>query len=104
MGLDAFMNLTSWKNYKRILELSSLIVLKRPNYVLDKEYLKKFKENITDELDVFLNSTGKVIFFKLTQLDISSTQIKKAIRDGESFDENLDQKVINFIKDKLIYK
>ena len=39
-----------------------------------------------------------------TQLDVSSTQIKKAIRDGESFDENLDQKVINFIKDKLIYK
>ena len=104
MGLDAFINLTSWKNYERILELSSLIVLKRPNYVLDQEYLKQFKGNITDELDVFLNSMGKIIFFTLSQLDISSSQIKKSIRDGESFGENLDPKVINFIKDKLIYK
>ena len=80
MGLDAFMNLTSWKNYKRILELSSFNSFKRPNYVLDKEYLKKFKENITDELDVFLNSTGKVIFFTLTQFRLSSsTQIKKQL-------------------------
>ena len=104
MGLDAFINLTSWKNYERILELSSLIVLKRPNYVLDQEYLKQFKGNITDELDVFLNSMGKIIFFTLTQLDISSSKIKKAIRDGESFGENLDPKIITFIKDKLIYK
>ena len=52
MGLDAFMNLTSWKNYERILELSSILVLKRPNYVLDQKYLKQFQEAITDELSL----------------------------------------------------
>lgn len=104
MGLDAFMNLTSWKNYERILELSSILVLKRPSYVLDQKYLKQFQEAITDELEEFLNSTGKIIFFTLTQLDISSTQIKKAIRDGKPFEENLDQRIVNFIKDKSIYK
>ena len=36
MGLDAFINLTSWKNYERILELSSILILRRPNYVLKK--------------------------------------------------------------------
>jgi len=98
------MNLTSWKNYERILELSSILVLKRPNYVLDQKYLKQFQEAITDELEEFLNSTGKIIFFTLTQLDISSTQIKKAISDGKPFEENLDQRTVNFIKDKSIYK
>ena len=104
MGLDAFINLTSWKNYERILELSSILILKRPNYELKKNYLAQFEHELTDDLEIFLNSKGKIIFFTLTQLDISSTEIKKAIKNNKSCDDYLDKKVLEFINDKSIYK
>ena len=104
MGLDAFINLTSWKNYERILELSSILILRRPNYVLKKNYLAQFEHELTDDLEIFLNSKGKIIFFTLTQLDISSTEIKKAIKNNKSCDDYLDKKVLEFINDKSIYK
>tara|TARA_A100001388_G_C28757602_1_gene495862 strand:- start:742 stop:1371 length:630 start_codon:yes stop_codon:yes gene_type:complete len=104
MGLDAFLNLTSWKKYERILELSSILILKRPNYELDRKYLTQFEQEITDDLETFLNSTGKIIFFTLSQLDISSSEIKKAIKNNKSYEEYLDKKVTKFINDKSIYK
>ena len=104
MGLDAFINLTSWKNYERILELSSILILRRPNYVLKKNYLAQFEHELTDDLEIFLNSKGKIILFTLTQLDISSTEIKKAIKNNKSCDDYLDKKVLEFINDKSIYK
>ena len=104
MGLDAFINLTSWKNYERILELSSILILRRPNYVLKKNYLAQFEHELTDDLEIFLNSKGKIILFTLTQLDISSTEIKKAIKNNKSCEDYLDKKVLEFINDKSIYK
>ena len=104
MGLDAFINLTSWKNYERILELSSILILRRPNYVLKKNYLAQFEHELTDDLEIFLNSKGKIILFTLTQLDISSSEIKKAIKNNKSCDDYLDKKVLEFINDKSIYK
>ena len=104
MGLDAFINLTSWKNYERILELSSILILRRPNYVLKKKYLAQFEREFTDDLEIFLNSKGKIIFFTLTQLEISSTEIKKAIKNNKSCEDYLDKKVLEFINEKSIYK
>ena len=104
IGSDAFINLTSWKNYKRILELSSILILRRPNYVLKKNYLAQFERELTDDLEIFLNSKGKIIFFTLTQLEISSTEIKKAIKDNKSCEDYLDKKVLEFINEKSIYK
>lgn len=104
MGLDAFINLTSWKNYERILELSSILILRRPNYVLKKNYLAQFERELTDDLEIFLNSKGKIIFFTLTQLEISSTEIKKAIKNNKSCEDYLDKKVLEFINEKSIYK
>ena len=104
MGLDAFINLTSWKNYERILELSSILILKRPNYELKKNYLAQFERELTDDLEIFLNSKGKIILFTLTQLDISSSEIKKAIKNNKSCEDYLDKKVLEFINDKSIYK
>ena len=104
MGLDAFINLTSWKNYERILELSSILILRRPNYVLKKNYLAQFEHELTDDLEIFLNSKGKIILFTLTQLDISSSEIKKAIKNNKSCEDYLDKKVLEFINDKSIYK
>ena len=104
MGLDAFINLTSWKNYERILELSSILILKRPNYELKKNYLAQFERELTDDLEIFLNSKGKIILFTLTQLDISSSEIKKAIKNNKSCEDYLDKKVLEFINEKSIYK
>ena len=104
MGLDAFLNFTTWKNYKRILELSSLLVMQRPNYKIDRVYLEQFKNNITEDIDVFLNNHGKIIFYSLSQFDISSTKIKQAIKNELNYEDYLEQKVVDFLEENSIYK
>ena len=104
MGLDAFLNFTTWKNYERILELSSLLVMQRPNYKTDRAYLEQFKESITEDINVFLNNPGKIIFYSLSQFDISSTKIKQAIKNELNYEDYLEQKVVDFLEENSIYK
>ena len=104
MGLDAFLNFTTWKNYERILELSSLLVMQRPNYKTDRVYLEQFKDSITEDINVFLNNHGKIIFYSLSQFDISSTKIKQAIKNELNYEDYLEQKVVDFLEENSIYK
>ena len=50
LGQDAFANFKSWKNWEELLNLCSLIVIKRPNYFFPPEYINDFKKNITSKI------------------------------------------------------
>ena len=102
MGLDAFLNFTTGKNYKRILELI-FVVMQRPNKI-DRICFEQFKNNITEDINVFLNNHGKIIFYSLSQFDISSTKIKQAIKNELNYEDYLEQKVVDFLEENSIYK
>ncbi|MGL4999755.1 MAG: nicotinate-nucleotide adenylyltransferase [Cetobacterium sp.] len=85
IGEDSLAYFDKWKNYKDILKIAKVVVLKREGY---KTNLKN--RNLIQLKNPFLN--------------YSSTMVRKAILLGESVDNMLPKNVVEFIKNKKLYK
>ena len=104
LGQDAFANFKSWKNWEELLNLCSLIVIKRPNYFFSSEYINDFKKNITSSLSDFLTGHGNIFFAENLMLDISSSDIRENVYKSEFKEINLDNEVLDYIKLNSLYK
>ncbi len=90
IGSDSFNELDTWKEYKKILKNYALIVLQRPGDIL----LRKDIQSLAT----------KVEFYNESMIDISSTMIRERVRKGLSIRYLTTDSVINFIRDKGLYK
>ncbi len=104
LGNDAFASFKSWKNWGEILNLSSLIVISRPNYDFLEGYLDEFKKNIVSSNSDFLSGHGKINFVETSMLDISSSEIRKTINNADFNEDTLDGDVYEYIKKNSLYK
>ena len=116
MGLDAFLEIDSWKSYRALLIQIPIIVINRPNsdnckrsvdWELMDDYLKtgvtgnyKFSE-----LRSSYRADGKqpIHFFEVTALDISSTKIRSLIKEGRSIGYLVPRKAAKFINSRGLY-
>jgi len=116
MGLDAFLEIDTWKSYTELFMLISFIVMVRPDPGLDEhstkwETLENYcKSKISDGYKFSMSQSccihveKKPIFiFDVSPLDISSTKIRKFIKEGKSIQLLVPGKVENFIKTKGLY-
>ena len=76
MGSDSYQNLPEWKNYQQLLKEYPVVVYERPGFK---------SENIYDG--------AHVDFLKAPLLEISSTYIRKIIREGKSIRYLVPEKV-----------
>ena len=108
VGLDAFLEIHLWKEYREVFELAHLIVLVRPTHkkvnrrdvfpVSLRPHVKAVDEN------TYEHSSGKRIYFlRVTQLDISSTMIRELARNGSSIKYLVSYGVERFIKKRGLY-
>ena len=95
VGADSFLNLDKWKFPGRILRAASLAVLVRDD--VSYEVLSAKAE---DYKRIF---NAKVFFLHAPQTDISSTNIKKMIKNGESVQDMLTPSVYSYIKEHKLY-
>lgn len=85
IGADALKGLSDWKDIDKAFELCKFAVCNRPGFQEDSRYPDIEKIDIAD-------------------VDISSTQIRKRIKKGESIKGLLPQTVESYIKEKNLYK
>ena len=95
VGADSFLNLDKWKFPGRILRTASLAVLVRDD--VSEDVLSAKAE---DYKRIF---NAKVFFLHAPQIDISSTNIKKMIKNGESVEYLLAPSVYSYIKEHKLY-
>ncbi|RYG42579.1 MAG: nicotinate-nucleotide adenylyltransferase [Chitinophagaceae bacterium] len=76
MGSDSFQNLPQWKNYDQLLSNYSIYVYERPGFKPGNHYEK-----------------SDVHFLKAPLLEISSTYIRKNVREGKSIRYLVPEKV-----------
>ena len=116
MGLDAFLEIDTWKSYEELLMQIPFIVISRPNagsgsdgsgWKIMSDYLISrisadyaFSES---QCCYRANSKQPVYAFDVTFLDISSTRIRSLISRGWSVDYLVPQKVAEFINSKGLY-
>jgi nicotinate-nucleotide adenylyltransferase len=115
-GLDAFLEIDTWKSYSDLLERVAFIVIARP--LVDGSgaesrwiRLEKFiKSKISDAYEItdaparFVHSEAKPIYiFDVTALDISSTRIRELIRKDQSVKFLLPAEIENYIYSRGLY-
>jgi nicotinate-nucleotide adenylyltransferase len=116
MGLDAFLELDTWKSYEELLRQIPFIVINRPGAGSDSDgsgwkimsdYLASrisadyaFSES---QRSYRAKSKQPVYAFDVTLLDISSTRIRSLISRGRSIGYLVPQKVADFINSKGLY-
>jgi len=86
MGSDSFQNIKKWKNYKQLLDNYHIIIYKRPGF----------------DIDTSLSKNIEIVDAPL--LDISSTYIRKLIKEKKSIRYLVAEEVMNEIKANSYYK
>ena len=95
VGADSFLNIDKWRCPGRIFRASSIAVMSRGDSTDDNLYRKSLEYK-----RVF---NAKVFFIHAPIIDISSTQIRNMIKNGEPADKLLPPSVYKFIKDHKLY-
>ena len=116
MGLDAFLEIDTWKSYRELLTQIPFIVINRPNAgrrmsdvpwkIMDDYISVKLSADYSysNSRSAYLARGLKPIYvFEVTALEISSTLIRSQISQERSHDYLVPQKVAEYIRTKGLY-
>jgi len=108
IGIDAFLEIKTWKDYKQLFRYTNFVVVNRPGF--SPEELEPFilsldvgfqrKGNKT----CIISSGSTLINQKATLMDISSTRIREMVAAGKSIRYLVPESVRTYILEKGLYR
>ncbi|GAB4485057.1 MAG: nicotinate-nucleotide adenylyltransferase [Thermodesulfovibrionales bacterium] len=113
-GIDAFLDLPLWKDPERLLQLAHFVVLSRPGTrftdLLGSPYIKSGRMTL-QELDASKRSDAALpladghdlLLLRVTDLSVSSTAIREALKNSRSVKYLLPPKVESYIIFNKLY-
>jgi len=107
IGMDAFLGLPKWHQWREILELSHIVVAHRPGWRMpDTGPLDELLENRGTHRvdDLHQSKSGYIYIHEVTQLEISSTDIRKLVQLGRTPRFLMPDAVAKIIDDSGCYK
>ncbi len=85
LGLDAFVTLDAWRNWRELFELAHIVVARRPGAEMPAGGAvgRMLEARFTDSVDILKSEpAGRIFPLDVTQLDIASTALRSSIADG----------------------
>jgi nicotinate-nucleotide adenylyltransferase len=112
VGVDAFMEIETWRSYREVLGQCHFIVTSRPGFDLAKarealppEYGEKIGEwGESGPVGEGLLSRFRIFLILIKALDISSTEIRGRVRAGRSIHGLVPGPVEEYIRKKNLYQ
>jgi len=110
IGLDSYRDIASWKDFSRLFSLSHVVVITRPGVVVSDPFEPLPVANHEDfcyakDIEKIRHKSGnRLIFLNETNLDISSTQIRDMLADGQSIRHLVPPAVADYIEDHGLYQ
>jgi nicotinate-nucleotide adenylyltransferase len=107
IGEDAFESINTWYNWRELLNYCHLAVVSRKDFKPNRDeeitdWLKEKRcENITS---LKKRAFGNIYFCNLSQLKISSNEIRKNIKLGKKFDALVPSKIRHYINEHHLYR
>jgi nicotinate-nucleotide adenylyltransferase len=88
MGADSWSEISSWRDWQRLLTIANHIIVTRPGYEIG-EPIEQVRERVFDfrsrtdvkKLEV-LGSTGNIFITDVVNMDVSATQIRQVAAEG----------------------
>jgi nicotinate-nucleotide adenylyltransferase len=106
VGMDAFQVLTSWHRWRELTDYCHLVVMERPGAKSPAQgELAEFigLHRVTDADMLARQSSGLLYFHPVSQLEISSTAIRKLLASGGDAGFLLPERVLNIIRSEGLY-
>jgi nicotinate-nucleotide adenylyltransferase len=116
MGLDAFLEIDSWKSYEDLLVQIPIIVINRPqgDKPIGGAGWEAIDDYLTDSIpggykfsarqNAYLaRGRSPIYIFEVTMLDISSTNIRSLIKKGRSIGYLVPRRAAEFINSRGLY-
>lgn len=113
MGADSWSEITSWREWEKLLSLVNHIVVTRPGYDLDFDLVtSSVRSRIVDlrgsqqVADAVKASGEKIFFTDVVMLENSATEIRRALRDGDftRLSMLVPHSVANYIRKYELYR
>jgi len=107
VGLDAFLGFPRWHRWRELFGLAHIVVMRRPGAAPDfaGDLAPHVTERRTDQPAVLdLQPSGSIHFVDVTQLDISATHIRVAVKTGKSARYLVPDPVLHFIQEEGLYR
>ncbi len=111
LGVDAFLEIGTWREHERVLAECLFIIISRPGYsfkavrnVMDgalTPLMKKIPDG--EQVDAALLSGARIFLCPIRGLEISSTAVRDRLRRGESVSGLLPDEVESYIRDNKLY-
>jgi nicotinate-nucleotide adenylyltransferase len=112
VGTDAFAEIETWKDHRRLLEECQWIVLTRPGWpdagpesVLGGRWAgrtRRLADGEAPDEDLFLNA--RIIIWDAAALAISSSQVRETVRSGRSLAGLVPAAVEAYIRSRHLYQ
>ncbi|HEX8774422.1 MAG TPA: nicotinate-nucleotide adenylyltransferase [Pyrinomonadaceae bacterium] len=115
MGADSWADITTWREWEKLLGLSDHIVVTRPGYELSTEHVTAdVRERIVDlrgaraetiAREVGDDAGSKIYITDAVSMDVSATEIRRAAREGRAAELNnlVPPPVADYIKKYRLY-
>jgi len=109
LGLDAILEIQTWKDYRELFTLCHFVVLDRPGFdrgMLQEVLLREVDQEIQalEGGGGFVHPSGyRILFQATTLLDISATRIRRLTREGRSCRYLLPEPVRRYILKNKLY-
>ena len=105
IGEDSFQSFHRWKNYQHIIKMTSLLVMNRPGLKNDitTKAIELHQDCIEDTYEDNNFKKGKIYFIKIKPNPASSTYIRENIDDHSVLSEGLDDDVLKYLKDLMLF-
>ena len=98
LGADAFAEIASWSRYPAVLDLAHFVVVSRPKITLDS-----LRERVPSAFSGRPTAKTRVILVEANTPDISSTDIRRRVRAGQSLRHLVPESVAQYITTHRLY-
>ncbi len=98
LGADAFAEIATWSRYPAVLNLANFVVVSRPGITLDS-----LRERVPSAFSLRPPAETRVILVESTTPDVSSTDIRRRVRAGESLAGLVPPGVAHYIRSHRLY-
>ena len=109
LGVDAFLEISTWKKYQELFSLCNFIVMTRPGYeikelqqLIPHQMMKDFTY-CSDEQRFMHSSRFSIYIAEITAMDISSQAIRTHVHNSRSVTYLLPQAVESYIEEHALY-
>jgi nicotinate-nucleotide adenylyltransferase len=94
MGLDSLVELPTWHEPHRLVQLCRLVAVSRPGFDVDLAGLESEVPGLSSRLEII----------DMPEVDISSTDLQRRVRDGLPIKYQVPEQVERYIREFQLYK